>query len=97
MKDKLRNALDNIDEQFIEEAAEAGRSDVSSPGRLKFLLIPAGAVAAAAVVAVCVVSMGKPRGVDLIAQSSPTTEQSGLNQSASDLSVSDQSASDLDT
>ena len=84
MKDKLRNALDNIDERFIEEAAEAGRSDVSSTGRLKFLLIPAGAVAAAAVVAVCVVSMGKPRGVDLIAQSSPTTEQSGLNQSASD-------------
>ena len=89
MKDKLRNALDNIDERFIEEAAEAGRSDVSSTGRLKFLLIPAGAVAAAAVVAVCVVSMGKPRGVDLIAQSSPTTEQSGLNQSASDQSVSD--------
>lgn len=102
MKDKLRNALDNIDERFIEEAAEAGRSDVSSTGRLKFLLIPAGAVAAAAVVAVCVVSMGKPRGVDLIAQSSHTTEQSGLNQSASDQSVSnqsasDQSASDLDT
>lgn len=94
MKDKLRNALDNIDERFIEEAAEAGRSDVSSPGRLKFLLIPAGAVAAAAVVAVCVVSMGKPRGVDLIAQSSPTTEQSGLNQSVSDQSASDQSASD---
>lgn len=92
MKDKLRNVLDNIDERFIEEAAEAGRSDVSSTGRLKFLLIPAGAAAAAAVVAVCVVSMGKPRGVDLIAQSSPTTEQSGLNQSASD-----QSASDLDT
>ncbi len=97
MKDKLRNALDNIDERFIEEAAEAGRSDVSSPGRLKFLLIPAGAVAAAAVVAVCVVSMGKPRGVDLIAQSCPATEPSGLNQSASDLSASDQSASDPDT
>ena len=97
MKDKLRNALDNIDERFIEEAAEAGRSDVSSTGRLKILLIPAGAVAAAAVVAVCVVSMGKPRGVDLIAQSSPTTEQSGLNQSASDQSASDQSASDPDT
>ena len=68
MKDKLNNALDNIDERFIEEAARAGRTAGGAPRWLKFAAIPA--VAAAAVVCVFAVrgSIQKP-GVDLITQS----------------------------
>ena len=71
MKDKLNNALDNIDERFIEEAARAGRTAGGAPRWLKFAAIPA--VAAAAVVCVFAVrgSIQKP-GVDLITQSAGT-------------------------
>ena len=69
---KLNNALDGIDERFIEEAAGCGTKR-SAPKWLKYAAIPAGCAAAAAVAAVCVFTAGNgSRGVDLVAQSSRT-------------------------
>ena len=75
MKDriKLNNALDGIDERFIEEAANFGAKKRSAPKWLKYTAIPVGCAAAAAVVAVCIVAAGNSsRGVDLVEPSSQT-------------------------
>ena len=65
MKEKLNNALNDIDRRFIEEAALADRSSGHASKIFKIILIPA---AAAAVVALCLFALKKPQpgGVDLI-------------------------------
>lgn len=75
MKRKLNNALNNIDQRFIDEAAEADRLESRAPKVLKFTLIPAGAAAA---VALCILAANgiKPGGVDLVQD---TTSGSSLS------------------
>lgn len=65
MKEKLNNALNDIDRRFIEEAALADRSSGHASKIFRIILIPA---AAAAVVALCLFALKKPQpgGVDLI-------------------------------
>lgn len=65
MKEKLNNALNNIDQRFIEEAARAGHAGKRAP---KIIAASIGtAAAAAAVAAVCVLAANKTDpGVDLI-------------------------------
>ncbi len=65
MKEKLNNALNELDERLIQEAAEADRLESSAPKIMRRILIPAGAVAAAGL---CVFGLSNlPRGgVDLI-------------------------------
>lgn len=79
MKRKLNNALNEIDQRFIDEAAEADRLDSRAPKILKFTLIPAGAAAA---VALCILAVNgiKPGGVDLV-------DNSGSSLAADSLSV----------
>lgn len=79
MKRKLNNALNDIDQRFIDEAAEADRLDSRAPKILKFTLIPAGAAAA---VALCILAANgiKPGGVDLV-------DNSGSSLAADSLSV----------
>lgn len=79
MKRKLNNALNDIDQRFIDEAAEADRLDSRAPKILKFTLIPAGAAAA---VALCILAVNgiKPGGVDLV-------DNSGSSLAADSLSV----------
>lgn len=69
MKEKLNNALNELDERLIQEAAEADRLESSAPKIIRRILIPAGAVAAAGL---CVFGLSNlPRGgVDLV-DSSP--------------------------
>lgn len=69
MKEKLNNALNELDERLIQEAAEADRLESSAPKIMRRILIPAGAVAAAGL---CVFGLSNlPRGgVDLV-DSSP--------------------------
>lgn len=64
MKEKLNNALNDIDQRFIEEAARADRFSGHASKILGIILIPA----AAAVVALCLFALKKPQpgGVDLI-------------------------------
>lgn len=85
MKDKIKlnNALDNIDERFIEEAANiSGKPEHSAPTWLKYIAIPAGCTAAAAAALVCILAAGsnKSRGVDLVAQSDPSSQISQVSQ-----------------
>lgn len=79
MKRKLNNALNDIDQRFIDEAAEADRLDSRAPKILKFTLIPAGTAAA---VALCILAVNgiKPGGVDLV-------DNSGSSLAADSLSV----------
>ena len=79
MKRKLNNALNDIDQRFIDEAAEADRLDSRAPKILRFTLIPAGAAAA---VALCILAVNgiKPGGVDLV-------DNSGSSLAADSLSV----------
>lgn len=65
MKEKLNNALNDIDRRFIEEAALADRLSGHASKIFRIILIPA---AAAAVVALCLFALKKPQpgGVDLI-------------------------------
>ena len=71
MKEKLNNALNELDERLIQEAAEADRLESSAPKIMRRILIPAGAVAAAGL---CVFGLSNlPRGgVDLV-DSSPAS------------------------
>ena len=64
MKEKLNNALNDIDRRFIEEAALADRSSGHASKIFRIILIPA----AAAVVALCLFALKKPQPcrVDLI-------------------------------
>lgn len=64
MKEKLNNALNDIDQRFIEEAARADQFSGHTSKILKIILIPA----AAAVVTLCLFALKKPQpgGVDLI-------------------------------
>lgn len=80
MKKKLNNALNDIDQRFIDEAAEADRLDSGAPRALKFTLIPVGAAAA---VALCILAVNglKPGSVDLVQDSA-----SGSSLSADSLS-----------
>lgn len=73
MKEKLNNALNDIDQRFIEEAARADRFSGHASKKLGIILIPA---AAAAVVALCLFALKKPQtgGVDLI-QPSPAASE----------------------
>ena len=73
MIEKLNNALNEIDQRFIEEAAMADRFSGRISKILRIILIPA---AAAAVVALCLFALKKPRpgGVDLI-QPSPAASE----------------------
>lgn len=77
---KLNNALNEIDERFIEEAAEAGRAERSVPGWVKYGAVIAGGTAAVA--AVCIFAANGSRGVDLVAQSGSQTEFSSAELSA---------------
>lgn len=87
MKDKIKlnNALDNIDERFIEEAANiSGKHEHSALSWLKYAAIPAGCTAAAAAALVCILAAGsnKSRGVDLVAQSNPSSQISQVSQTS---------------
>ncbi len=75
MKERINNALNEIDERLIEEAEQADRLESSAPKILRRILIPAvaAAVAAAAVLCVFALSNRPDNGVDLI---EPTTDMS---------------------
>ena len=65
MKEKLNNALNNIDQRYIEEAARAGQSRSRAPRIIAASL--GTAAAAAAVIAVCVLAWRNPDpGVNLV-------------------------------
>lgn len=65
MKEKLNNALNDIDQRYIEEAARAGQSRSRAPRIIAASL--GTAAAAAAVIAVCVLAWRNPDpGVNLV-------------------------------
>lgn len=65
MKQQLNNALNELDERLIQEAAQADRLESSAPKILRRILIPTGAVAAAGLCAFGLSNL--PRGgVDLV-------------------------------
>lgn len=71
MKQKLNNALNELDERLIQEAAEADRLDSSAPKILRRVLIPAGVVAAAGL---CVFALtNRPDGGVSLTASTPTS------------------------
>ncbi len=84
MKNKLNNALNNINEKYIEEAANADRLEKPSASAIKY--IAGGTAAAAAVAAICIGlnHFGVfNRGVDLVdsvpSASGSTTSDSALS------------------
>ena len=72
MKERINNALNEIDERLIQEAAQADRLESSAPKILRRILIPVVA-AAAAVLCVFALSNRPNNGVDLI---EPTLDMS---------------------
>lgn len=78
MKEKINNALNGIDERFVEEAAEYRRKAHGAKA-LKIALIPAGAAAAAAIVLGIGAANGGSGGVDLTQP--PVTETAAVSAS----------------
>lgn len=72
MKQKINNALGELDDRLIQEAAQAKRLESNAPKILKWVLIPAGAAAAAGL---CVFALtNRPDGgVDLTTPSSESS------------------------